>query len=233
MFPTQVGIKLCPLSHALCTCEAHGPATVCSLQYLFMGVDFRHWASEFSGGTECVLYVCGSVRVWACERVCSVVSDRSQLGYCHRLAPQAGTVFLHASYCRGSTVVGQQWPKAPRPSQPTGTFVSVWRTDWTWRKTACWRAFTAAMSSSPSTTASPRKRRWGPGWDGEERLGKPAGEASSLWTRKHLDDIVIAVIFILFSVIRISHANSLHVSTESCCWMSDSLLWSSRDSLEH
>lgn len=41
--------------------------------------------------------------------------------------------------------------------------------------------------------------------------GGEAGEASSLWTRKHLDDVVIAVIFILFSVIRISHDNSLHV----------------------
>ena len=50
---------------------------------------------------------------------------------------------------------------------------------------------------------------------GEERLG--GGEASSLWTRKHLDDVFIAVMLIIFSVTRIPHDNGLGVLSECCC----------------
>lgn len=141
-----------------------------------MGVYFRFWASGFSGSTACA-FVC--VCVSECVNVCGSLwrgCELSQPGSCHCLAPQARTVFLHAIERRGCTVVGQQWPKAPRLNKPTGTWVSAWRTGWSRRETACWRASTAAMRGSPSTSATPkrrRRRRWGPGWDGEERLVKP------------------------------------------------------------
>lgn len=189
---------------------------------LFSGIEYLDF--QVTQGVGCACDCCSWM--WACQGVCSACAcNRSLLGYCHRFAPRAGSVFLHASYCGSSTIPAQQWPKAPRPKQPTTKCVGGWRTGWSRRETVWQRASTPApaMSGRPRTAATPPRRRWGPGWDGSDGLVKP-GKASTLWTRDTEGCCYIPVIMIKSCGVRVGQL------TESCCWQqSHSMLSSSSD----
>ena len=163
--------------------------------------------------------MCGSVCVCVCERVKEFV-------VWFRIAPSLDTVTaLHrrqapCSYMQVTVVAPQSLASNDRKPRD--------RASQRGRLSACEERTEAgekrrADEPSPLPRAAaaqaprPARGRGGeaPGWDGGGEAG--GGEASSLWTRKHLDDVFIAVMLIIFSVTRIPHDNGLGVLSECCC----------------
>lgn len=182
---------------------------------------FRVWIFRFH--TVCVCAVC--VCAWVCERVSSVVvtvPSSDTVTALHRR--QAPCSYMQVTVAAPQSLASNDRKPRDQASQRGRVSACEERTETGEKRLG---EEPPPLPWAAAQVPLPPRGGGGEARDGTGRRG--------CWSRGSIycpDSAVIAVIFMNSCDIRTWHDNSFRVLIESCCWLSDSLLSSSSDSLD-